>query len=171
MWHGWADSGSAPLGSLNYFDAVRRTMGAMRQRRRRWRSTSYPASIIAAAVRPRRGQTTCRNSSRGGRTRFSREPVAVSFEASATDPTVTKTITVEPHTPSSEEFGDRTEWVGIDHYQTGRHDLVSLESRRRWSATKGRDRRSPAFQTESQARIDTIFSLALASRIEQTRAP
>ena len=39
------------------------------------------ASIIAAAVRPQRAQTTCRNSSHGGRTRFPRGRLACKFRS------------------------------------------------------------------------------------------
>jgi Tannase and feruloyl esterase len=119
MWHGWADSGSAPLGSLNYFDAVRRTMGA-----------AAAKETVALYLTP--GVYHCSAGPTPARADYLSQLIAwredavppgavsVSFEASATDPTATKTITVEPHAPSNDESGDRTDWVGIDHYRPGR---------------------------------------------------
>ncbi|HEX8376083.1 MAG TPA: tannase/feruloyl esterase family alpha/beta hydrolase, partial [Geminicoccaceae bacterium] len=91
MWHGWADSGSSPLGSLNYVTAVRERMGA------------DAAGVVALYLVP--GVYHCSAGPTPVRADYLSQlmawvedgkapgSVSVAFEGGPKDPTVTRTIT------------------------------------------------------------------------------
>ena len=117
MWHGWADSGSAPLGSLDYFDAVHGAMGAAAKQ-------TIALYLVPGVYHCSGGPTPARadylsplmawreNGAAPG-------AVTVSIEASPTDATVTKTVAVLPYVTETDALPDRTEWVGLAHYKAG----------------------------------------------------
>jgi hypothetical protein len=115
MWHGWADSGSAPLGSLNYFDAVHRTMGDEAARR--------TIALYLAVYHCSGDPTPARADYLSPLIAWREEgtapgAVTLSIETSPTDAGATKTVILQPH--MAEPDVDPTEWVGLAHYKPGR---------------------------------------------------
>jgi feruloyl esterase len=138
LWQGWADSGASPRMLLNYYDAMRTNMGA----------TAVSAFVTLYMIP---GEYHCA----GGPTPVQQDfltpliqwreqgvhphRVVISYEASATDPTVVKTRPVFPYpnvarytghgsindaanfveSPPTQRFSDRYVWLGLDHYQPG----------------------------------------------------
>ena len=112
-----ADSGSAPLGSLNYFDAVHRAMG-----------DEAAGRTIALYLAP--GVYHCSAGPTPARADYLSPLIAwredgaapgavtLSIEASPTDAAMTKTVILEPH--MADPNADRTERVGLAHYTPGR---------------------------------------------------
>ena len=117
MWHGWADSGSAPLGSLNYFDAVHRVMGDVAA------SRTIALYLAPGVYHCSAGPTPARADYLSPLMAWREDgtvpgAVTLSIETSPTDAAVTETVILQPHT--AEPDADRTEWVGLAHYKPGR---------------------------------------------------
>jgi hypothetical protein len=120
MWHGWADTGLSPLGSLNYAEAVRVNMGEQ-----------AAGEVMSLYLVP--GAYHCS----GGPTPVTadymsqliawvedgRRPgeVEVSFETGPKDATVTRAISVQPYytAPANTSASNRTEWLGLANYKPG----------------------------------------------------
>ena len=117
MWHGWANSGSAPLGSLEYFDAVHGAMGAAAKQ-------TIALYLVPGVYHCSGGPTPARADYLSLLMAWRENGVApgavtVSIEASPADATVTKTVAVQPHVAEADALPDRTEWVGLAHYKAG----------------------------------------------------
>jgi hypothetical protein len=116
MWHGWADSGSSPLGSLNYATAVRERMGEAA-------ADSFLALyLVPGAYHCSAGPTPVRADYMSPLMAWVEDgkapgSVEVAFEAGPKDPTVTRTLSVPPHRPAGAV--DRTDWRGLAAYRPG----------------------------------------------------
>ena len=116
MWHGWADSGSAPLGSLNYFDAVRGFMGE--EAAKRTIALYLVPGVYHCAAGPTPAQADYLTPLMSWREdAVAPAAVTVRIATSPTDATVSKTVVVEPHSTSSSGLSDRIDWVGLAHYK------------------------------------------------------
>lgn len=115
MWHGWADSGSAPLGSLNYFNAVHGAMGSAAKE-------TIALYLVPGVYHCSAGPTPARADYLSPLMAWREDgaapgAVTVSIEASPTDATITKTVAVPPHPADADAWPERTEWVGLAHYK------------------------------------------------------
>jgi hypothetical protein len=125
MWHGWADSGSAPLGSLNYFDAVHHAMG--NEAAGRTIALYLPPGVYHCSGGPTPARADYLSPLMAWREDGAAPgAVTLSIETSPTDAAVTKTVILQPHIAQPD--ADRTEWVGLAHYKPGQET---------WCAWKG----------------------------------
>ena len=120
MWHGWADTGSSPLGSLNYAEAVRAHLGEQAA------GDVLSLYLVPGAYHCSSGPipvTADYMSQLIAWVEDGRRPgeVKVSFEAGPKDATVTKTINVPPYyaAPATRSASNRTEWLGLANYKPG----------------------------------------------------
>jgi Tannase and feruloyl esterase len=114
MWHGWADSGSSPLGSLNYVHAVR---GHMAEQSANGFLSLY---LVPGVYHCSSGPTPVKADYMSQLIAWVEDgkapgAVTVSFEAGPNDATVTRTLMVAPHGPSKPN--DKTEWLGLANYE------------------------------------------------------
>jgi len=136
LWTGAADPGASPLVVLNYYDAVRRTLGE--DAADRFMTLYMAPGVYHCGGGPTPARTDYLTPlMRWTETGTAPDRIVVNYLTSPTDLTVQKTRPVYPYpsiaaytgtgskddaanfvkAPPVERFEDRTEWMGISHYQ------------------------------------------------------